>query len=129
QLSSFSNSEYSINFLSEDFNSVDFDQISRNDLKKLSFIFTIQNGLFFFQIINNSFFISKKWFSIDELTLETNKPIITINSIADAIYDKVNDNIYFKRLSVANRIFKGMDQLYRVATDQETEDFLNNDFL
>lgn len=129
QLSSFLNSGYSINFLSTDFNSVDFDQISKDDLKKLSFIFTIQNDLFFFQIINPSYFISKKWFSIDELTLETEKPIITINSVADVIYDRVNDVLYFKRLSVANRIFKGMDQLYREATDQETEAFLNNNFL
>lgn len=129
KLSSFSNYDYCIDFLSEDLNTVSFDQISKDDLKRLSYICTVQDDLVFFQVINSSYFISKKWFSIDELRLETNKPIITINSFADAIYDKSTDTLYFKRLPVANRIFKGMDQLFRVATDIETQSFLDSEFL
>lgn len=129
KLSSFSQSEYCIDLLSEDLNSVNFDQISKDDLKKLSYICTVQDDLAFFQVISSNLFISKKWFSIDELTLETNKPIIAINSLADAIYDRSTDTLYFKKLPVANRIFKGMDQLYREATDQETQDFLSSEFL
>ena len=128
KISNFSTSGYSLDFLSAE-DSVNYDQITKDDLKKLSFICTIQNNLYFFQIINSGFFISKKWFSIDELALETNKPIITINPTADAIYDKANNTLYFKKLSSANRIFKGMDQLYREATAQETQDFLASDFL
>lgn len=129
KLTNFSNSSFTLDFLQNDLDSVNHDQISKADLKKLSFICTVQDNLYFFQIINSSFFISKKWFSIEELTLETEKPIITINPFADAIYDKVNDILYFKKLTAAQKIFKGMDQLYRAATDGETQTFLSNDFL
>lgn len=129
QLVSFSTSGFSLDFLQNDLDSVNHDQITKADLKKLSFICTVQDNLYFFQIINSSFYISKKWFSIDELALETDKPIITINPFADAIYDKQNDVLYFKKLTAAQKIFKGMDQLYRAATDAETSTFLNNDFL
>ncbi|MBS1775522.1 MAG: ATP F0F1 synthase synthase [Bacteroidetes bacterium] len=129
KVSSFSQTDFILDFLQNDLDSVNYDQITKEDLKKLSFICTVQGNLYFFQAINSSFFISKKWFSIDELTLETNKPIITINSYADAIYDKDNDTLYFKKLASAQKIFKGMDQLYRSATDAETQVFLENDFL
>ncbi len=129
QLSNFSQSEYCLNFLTEELNTVNFNQITKADLKKLSFICTIQENLAFFQIINSNFFISKKWFSIDELTLETEKPIITINPFADAIYNKNNDTFYFKKLTAAQKIFKGMDQLYKEATETETQTFLQSDFL
>lgn len=129
QVTSFSTSGFLLDFLQNDMDSVNHDQITKADLKKLSFICTVQDNLYFFQIINSSFFISKPWFSIDELELETDKPIITINPFADAIYNKQNDTLYFKKLSAAQKIFKGMDQLYRAATEAETELFLKSDFL
>jgi len=129
QLSNFSTSNFMLDFLHNDLDSVNHDQITRDDLKKLSFICTVQGSLYFFQIINSSFYVSKKWFSIDELTLETDKPIITINPFADTVYDRQNDVLYFKKLSAAQKIFKGMDQLYREATNEETQTFLNSDFL
>lgn len=129
QISNFSTSGFILDFLLDDIDSVNHDQITKVDLKKLSFICTKQESLYFFQVINSSLFISKKWFSIDELTLETEKPIVTINPFADAIYNKENDTLYFKKLTAAQRVFKGMDQLYREATDAETQTFLDNDFL
>lgn len=129
QINSFSTSGFVLDFLQNDLDSVNHDQIIKADLKKLSFICTVQACLYFFQIINSSFYISKKWFSIDELTLETDKPIITINPFADAIYDKQSDKLYFKKLTAAQKIFKGMDQLYREATEVETQTFLDSEFL
>lgn len=129
QLTNFSTSEFMLDFLQNDLDSVNHDQITRGDLTKLSFICTVQSNLYFFQIINSGFYVNKKWFSIDELTIETNKPIITINPLPDAVYDKQNDTLYFKKLAAAQKIFKGMDQLYRAATNEETQAFLNNDFL
>lgn len=129
QLTNFSTTDFILNFLQNDLDTVNHDQITKDDLKKLSFICTVQSDLYFFQIINSSFYISKKWFSIDELTLETEKPIITINPFADAIYDRQTDTLYFKKLTAAQKIFKGMDQLYKIATEDETQAFLNSDFL
>lgn len=129
QVTNFSNSGYSFDFITNDLNSVEHDQITKDNLKKLSFICTVQEDLYFFQIINTSYFISKKWFSIEELALETKKPIITINPFADAVYKKSNDTLYFKKLTFAQKIFKGMDQLYKEATEAETQAFLQCDFI
>ena len=49
QLSNFSQSGYYLNFLTEELNTVDFNQITNADLKKLSFICTFQENLFFFK--------------------------------------------------------------------------------
>ncbi|MEK6452074.1 MULTISPECIES: hypothetical protein [unclassified Myroides] len=129
KLSNFSGSQYASNFIREEVESVNFDQITKENLKKLSYICTVQENFFFFQAISASFYISKKWFSINELTIEKEKPIITINDNADVIYDNLTDILYFKKLSTANRIFRGLDQLYREATAEESQEFLNSDFL
>ncbi|MGI9527248.1 MAG: hypothetical protein ACR2MS_09080 [Weeksellaceae bacterium] len=129
RLTNFSETDYCLDFLKNELNTVEFDQITSADLRKLSFICTIQDNFYFFQIINSKFFISKKWFSIAELTLETAKPIITINPFADAIYDKEQNTLYFKKLTSAQKIFKGMDQLYKEATEDESSEFLKNEFL
>jgi len=129
QVTNFSTTGFCIDFLIGELSTVDHDQITIDDLKKLSFICTVQENLYFFQIINSSFFISKKWFSIEELSLETEKPIITINPFADAIYNKENDTLYFKKLTAAQKIFKGMDMLYKEATESETHSFLQSEFL
>ena len=58
-----------------------------------------------------------------------NEPIIVINNFADAIYKKDEDNLYFKKLTSVTSIFKGIEELYKEATQEETESFLENDFI
>jgi hypothetical protein len=125
----FSASAYSMGFLTDDFDSVNFNQITDADTKKIAVICSVQDDHYFFQNISSNMLIRKKWFSLDELSIEVDKPIITINKEPDAIYDKAEDVVYFKKLSAANAIFKGMDVLYREATDAETQEFLESDFL
>jgi hypothetical protein len=125
----FSVSNYSLDFLSDDFDSVNHNQITGEDTAKISYLCSVQNHYYFFQVISANMLIRKKWLSLYELSIEADKPIITINKNADAIYDKVNDLLYFQKLSAVNTIFRGMDQLYRQATDAETQVFLSSDFL
>ena len=54
---------------------------------------------------------------------------IVINTIPDAIYNKTTDVLYFKRLESITSIFRGIDQLYKEATEEETTQFLANDFI
>lgn len=54
---------------------------------------------------------------------------IVINTIPDAIYNKNTDVLYFKRLESITSIFRGIDQLYKEATEDETTQFLKNDFI
>ncbi len=129
RFSNFSNSEYSIDLLNADFDSVNFNQVTNTNVPRTAYLCAVQNHHYHFQVVSSNMLVRKKWFSIDELALEENKPIITINLEADAIYDRATNILYFKKLSLANAIFKGMDELYREATTTETENFLANDFL
>ena len=56
-------------------------------------------------------------------------PIIVINQVPDAIYVKDDDTLYFKRLTSITTIFSGIYELYKEATQQETETFLKNSFI
>ena len=45
------------------------------------------------------------------------------------VYNKTTDVLYFKRLESITSIFRGIDQLYKEATEEETTQFLANDFI
>lgn len=47
----------------------------------------------------------------------------------DAVYRKDIDVLYFKKLQAIAPIFRGIDILYKEATQEETEAFLKNDFI
>jgi hypothetical protein len=126
----FSNEDYCIDFLKKEFISTDYDQIGTIDINNLHFLCSYQTGIYFFQKITPSLIVKKKWFKISgEPVIEDQSPIIVINEIPDAIYIKSEDTLYFKNISAITSIFKGIIELYKEATQQETEDFLKSDFL
>lgn len=54
---------------------------------------------------------------------------MVINSEPDAIYFTQSDTLIFTNLATISSIFKGIDVLYKEATDQEVEQFLEEDFI
>lgn len=62
-------------------------------------------------------------------TYKTDCAEIVIRDLPDAIYDKTTDSLYFRRLESITGIFRGIDMLYREATQEETDTFLANDFI
>lgn len=131
---SFSQTNYCIDILTKDFTSTEYNQISGIQLEKVKYLIGYQqtntDKYFFFQKINTSQVVKKRWFAMsDAPTLETNKTIIIINEVPDAIYSVSDDILYFKRLTSLTSIFKGISELYRVATQAETESFLEEDFI
>ncbi|MGM0846495.1 MAG: hypothetical protein ACQEUT_16085 [Bacillota bacterium] len=125
----FSNEDYCIEFLKREFISTDYDQIQTIDVKSLLFLCSYQEGIYFFQKITPSSIVNKKWFKIGEPVIENHSPIIVIKEVADAIYVKSEDTLYFKNISSLTSIFKGIIELYKEATQQETEDFLRSDYI
>ena len=65
----------------------------------------------------------------EKFTYKTDCAEIIIKDLPDAIYDKNTDSLYFHRLESITGIFKGIDMLYREATQEETDAFLANDFI
>ena len=89
-----------------------------------------QTGVYYFQKLSSSQVIRKKCFAFSNApTLVENEPIIVIDNYPDAIYVKNEDILYFKKLTAITGIFRGIDQLYQEATQEETEEFLENDFI
>lgn len=127
----FSQKEYCISILLEDFISTEFEKFNKEDFGKLNFLLSYQeNNQYFLQKISQMPLLSKKTLCIgDVVQYRENSKEIIIKEQPDAIYLKAEDKLYFKKLSAITEIFKGIDVLYREATENETRNFLNNDFI
>lgn len=129
-IEAFSEKEYCIEFLTQRFISTDYNQLIVDDYNKIDFLCAYQAGVYYFQKLSSNQIIRKKYFSFSAApTLIENEPIIVIDSYPDAIYVKADDILYFKRLTSITTIFKGIDELYKEATQEETEAFLQSDFI
>lgn len=122
---------YALDILCEEYESVDFDLLDCSEFLKIDFLFTIVDGDIFIQNISKSKLVSKKHiFSFGEkFEYQNDCNDIVINEWPDAIYHKETDTLYFHKLESITSIFKGIDQLYKEATEEETEQFLCSDFI
>jgi hypothetical protein len=125
----FSHKEYCIDFLTTRFISTDYNQLARAEFTNIEYLVAYQTGVYCFQKLSTSQIIRKKYFSISDQPALVDSPIIIINQVPDAIYIKDDDTLYFKKLPVITIIFKGIYELYKEATEQETDAFLQNDFI
>lgn len=127
----FSAQAFCLDFLKTPFNSAEYDALNTIDVNKLDFLCSYQNeNEYYFQNISKAQLLSKKLLYLgDAFRYEENSKTIVINSVADAIYIKDQDILYFKRLPTISGIFKGIDLLYREATEFETTDFLQREFV
>lgn len=123
--------EYSIDLLSEAVSTADLDSLTRAEFNKIDYLFVIDDRFIFFQNVSKSKLVSQKRIVHfgEGFTYKTDCAEIVIRDLPDAIYDKNTDNIYFRRLESITSIFRGIDMLYREATQEETDSFLANDFI
>ena len=126
-----SQKEFCIDILKADYSSVDFRTLDRGDFTKIDFLFIVTKNHIVFQNVSKAKLLSKRCiFALGEgYQYQDDCSEIVINDIPDAIYDKANDVLYFRRLESITSIFRGIDQLYREATDEETTQFLSNEFI
>lgn len=122
---------YASDVLGHNFQSVDFDSLERKDFKQIDFMFTILGDDVFFQNVSKARLISKKSIVCfgEDYKYKSDQQEIVVNDIPDAIFVSAENRLYFKRLESITSIFKGIDQLYREATDEEVTAFLENDFI
>ncbi len=126
----FSEKEYCIDFVKHPFIATEYSQIPVSKFPSIKYLVAVQGQYYFFQNLSSSQIIEKKYFKIGNAPeLVNNQRIIILETNADAIYDRGNDTLYFKNIIVANKIFTGIDMLFREATDAETQEFLNSDFI
>lgn len=130
-IENFSDTDFCIDILTVDFNSAEYNQIALADYSRLKYLCSYQDDrYYYFQKLSNSQTIRRKWFSIsNQPEIQTNNPIIILKELPDAIYDKDDDVLYFKYLTSITTIFSGIENLYREATQEDTEEFLENEFI
>jgi hypothetical protein len=130
-ISNFKTSTYSIDLITQIFNTTDFNSIGINDYKNVKYFCAYQDDNYYcFQNFNNASVIKRKYLNLTgEPIIKSDEPILIIKQIPDAIYVKSEDVLYFKKLLDIKTIFPTTANLYIEATDTETNAFLENDFI
>jgi hypothetical protein len=130
-IENFSERDLCIDLLIEDFNSAEYNQIVLADYNKLKYLCSYQDDqYYYFQKLSRSQTIRRKWLTIsNEPEIQNDNPIIILKELPDAIYDSEKDILYFKKLTSITTIFSGIGNLYREATQEDTEQFLENEFI
>jgi hypothetical protein len=126
-----SKNEYKIDLMTENYFTADFNSLTRDEFDRVDFIFVEIGNLICFQNIAKAKLLSKKSILClgEKFTYQDDRKEIVINPIPDAIYDKISDVLYFRRLESITSIFRGIDLLYKEATDEETTQFLSSEFI
>jgi len=112
------------------FDSTAYNQITKRQYSKINYLCSKQGYYFLFQKMSSTRLVYKKWFHISgEPTLEIGKPIIILNGSVDAVYDINGDSLYFKNIARIKSMFRGIEELYREATQDEVDAFLDHGFI
>lgn len=122
---------YTNELLNRQFESVDFDSLGMQDFGAIDFLFVYEHEGLYFQKVSKAKLIARKSvLCIGEgFQYKQDRKELVINDCPDAIYSRSEDRLYFRKLESITSIFKGIDQLFREATDEEVFDFLRNDFI
>lgn len=122
---------YATDIITQDFETADFDSLSRSEFSSIDYLFVKKGQVIFFQNVSKSKLASKKRIGCfgEDYKYDSESEEIVINDYPDAVYSVENDTLYFRKIEPLVKIFKGIVDLYREATDDETEQFLQNDFI
>ena len=121
---------YTNGLIENTFSGTTFNQITTDKYEDIKYLCCKQNSLYLFQKISINKLLSKNWFKItDSPTLQLNKPIIVLNEWIDAVYDKSSDTLYFKDIVKIKQMFRGIESLYRTATQTEVNTFFGHSFI
>lgn len=123
---------FTIDLLNRTYETLDFDSLVHEDFSKIDFLFLIREKDIFFQNVSRTRLLKRKSRIInigDRYEYKSGQEEIVVNDLPDAIFCGSSDILYFRRLESITTIFRGIDQLYREATAEETDQFLQSDFI
>jgi len=130
KIEGFSQTAFCIDLLKKNYDSKDYDDLAKDNFSKIAYLFAVQGNDFYFQKITPSLFVKRKTLVFGETAeLEKSQTRLVINALPDAVYFKATDTLIFKSLATISSIFKGIDELYKEATKEEVEQFLDESFI
>ena len=129
RLDSFSSLSYMLDEFRIEKETVDYDRITGKEFEQIQYICIKQDQYLCFQMIYKARKLKNKifLFSGDQSEYRDASPMIIIEECPDAIYDYRKDTLYFKNISRISRIFLGIGDLYREATQEEVQQFLSSE--
>lgn len=130
KIEGFSNQAYCLDLLKKEFDSKDYHDLAKANFSKIAYLFAVQGDDFYFQKITPSLFVKRKTLVFGETAeLEKSQTRLVINALPDAVYFKAADTLIFRNLATIASIFAGIDELYKEATKEEVELFLEESFI
>ncbi len=130
KIEQFSKKDFCIDLLKTPIDSKDHSELAKSEFEKISYIASIQDQDVYFQKLSPSLLIKRKTITFGEVAqIEEGSTRIIVNKQPDAVYLSASDTLIFKNLAVISSIFKGIDTLYREATDEEVTEFLKSKFI
>lgn len=130
KIDNFSQQPYCLDILKKEFDSKDYFDLSKDKFSSINLLLAIQAGDFYFQKITPSLFVTRKMIAFGEAAeIESTEKRLVVNEFADAVYFKEKDRLVFRSLATISSIFRGIDELYKEATNVEVKSFLDEDFI
>lgn len=126
RLENFSSKDYASKEIKEKTSSTDYDMATHADAAGIEYIFELSDDILLFQKVTRNAFVKKRNFITLGERFEkcSNISLFQINAYPDAIYDRTKDVLYFRKLFSITKIFNGINEIYREATDTEVQAFL-----
>lgn len=128
----FSQQKYCIDLLKTPIDTTSYKQLNIIKHEKIDYICSIQNGnqYFFQRLYKSSRLLNKKFVHLgDDIKLREAKNEIIINESPDALYLSETDCLYFRKLETISPIFRGIDILFKEATQEEIDEFMRKSFI
>lgn len=140
-LDNFKTRNYCPDIVKQVFSGIGYSYLARDRYKDIKYVISIQEKggkhFFLFQNITTSYIYKKykalSWENIknptDQAVLIKKEGLIVLKENPDAYYCLEDNNLYFKELSSITSIFRGINELYREATDDEVTEFMELDMI
>ena len=130
-ISDFSKKEFCNEFINNELDTTAYKVLDKAELCDVIYLCALQDDICYFQRVFKHSVLEKKRaiFLGDEITVKKNLKQIVLSDIADAMYIINDDKLYFRKLETIAPIFRGIDSLYREATNDEISEFLEEPFI
>jgi hypothetical protein len=126
----FSQQPFCLEILKNNFDSKDYEDLKKEFFRQIAYIFSVQGNDYYFQKISPSLFICRKTIAFGEVAIiEESDLRLVVNKQPDAVYFKDSDTLIFRNLATISSIFKGIDILFKEATNEEVQEFLGESFI
>ncbi len=126
QIKDFNKKDYCPDFLKNALSTNGYAKWERKQ-QSIEYILYTNGENFYFQKFIKSQLLKKYWLLISGEPILRSDNIITINPYATAYYSSESNTLLFKKLEDLKKIFLGIEELYREATQEEVATFFNND--